>query len=115
VSYVWRRYESDDGFIYAVKVSVVYAGMSERGYTQPALGTDIQYPRGWRERRVIGIADSGGLVAADVASTIAPLWTGAEGRFTYQTGAGSLAGATVIGRREERMLPIYADPAASTR
>lgn len=100
--FTWAYYESDDGHTYAWHLDEDYAAMPERGWISPAAPGTPVYPRGWTPRRVVGVDDSGFMRTAIVATTTAPLWTGAATTFTFN-GTDELAHtATVVKLKAER-------------
>jgi hypothetical protein len=99
-------YTSDDGNVYAVKVDQVYVDMPERGWTDAAIATTPQYPRGWKTRAVFGVTELGGLVLARCATVDCELWTGLITQITYMTRSGQLAVAVVVGKYAERTLKV---------
>lgn len=103
---VWRLYLSDDGREYAVKMRDAYAADPARGFPFHAQVGDIQYPRGWRVRRVLGIGPAGQTLTADCGSPDADLWTGVVTVFTVIGTAGELVQGIVIGRQQERILNV---------
>lgn len=100
--FTWGYYESDDGHTYALQVDADYFGMSERGWTGPAVTGTYVYPRGWTPRRVVGLDDRGKLQEAVVATTSADLWTGATTTFTINGSDELPHTVTVIARKAER-------------
>lgn len=100
---VWAYYASDDGNVYALQVDADYAAMPERGWSHPAAVGTIPYPRQWKPRIVVGLADDGTTRRAVVASVAADLWTGAVTTFTVE-GTDELPHTyTVIKSLAERM------------
>jgi hypothetical protein len=110
VSYSWQSYISDDGVTYAVKVRLEYVVMAERGWFANAVPGDLQYPRGWRLRRVVGLTVDGRTVFADCAHIDSDLWSGATSVFTYIDSSGAHALANSIGTQRERRLLIPDQP-----
>lgn len=103
----WMMYGSDDGRTYALKVDDDLVADSARGWSTYATNEDPQYPRGWRPRAAIGV-DAGGRVRwAICASLDAPLWAGTDNLFHYRDTNGTIVPAIVIGRRDERTIPIH--------
>jgi len=76
--------------------------MPERGWVTPALPGTYVYPRGWTPRRVVGLDDRGKVYEAVVATTAAPLWTGASTTFTINATDELSHTCTVFKRRAER-------------
>lgn len=101
--FIWGYYQSDDTNTYALQVDADYFGMSERGWTGPAISGTHVYPRGWTPRRVIGLDERGKLQEAVVASVTAPLWTGATTTFQINGTDELPHTVNVIARKAERL------------
>lgn len=106
LAFQWMKYASDDGNVYALKVDADYVDQADRGWGLNADTTDMQYPRGWWPRRVLGTTPAGALREAIVAHVDAPLWSGAAGTFFIRDSSGAMIECVVVGRRRERWLRI---------
>lgn len=103
--FAWSLYVDDTGASWSVRVDADYALDPDRGWQGADPNVVTQLPRGWSIRRVLGVDDEGNEVFAGVATTDAPLWTGAAPAFTFNATDQLAHTATVIAMFAERRLP----------
>lgn len=94
--YVFAGYMDDLGNVWKLLVNGDYVLDSSRGWVSPAPGATPPVPRHWRPRFVVGVDDTGRVVRTRIATTAAPLWTGATRSFYMISNDGQPHTATVI-------------------
>ena len=102
----WYAYIDDNGLTWAVRVDRDYAADPGRGWVSLEDPSVPQLARGWLPRRVFGHSSDGVLYTTRVATTDAPLWTGAQATFQVETTDQLLVDVQVIGRHQERRVRV---------
>lgn len=103
-SFLNSEYLDDDGVPWRLRVRADYALDPNRGWVTGETPGLPPLPRLWLPRRVVGVDASGRVQHAIIATTSAPLWTGAASSFLFIGNDGATYAATVTGHQGEKRL-----------
>lgn len=96
------EYLDDDGVPWRLNVDADYATDQARGWVTGTTPGLPPLPREWSPRIVMGIDPTGRVIRTRVATTSAPLWTGAAPEFQFRASDGAFYFAVVFRRVGEK-------------